>query len=194
MARGPDGPEGRSLECATEPPTAVGGFCNVPDAMRITMTIAGLALDADRQGAVLVLESDEGPRLAIAIGMVEAAAIARELQETHFPRPLTHDLLRDVIEALEAKVEAIEIVDLRDDTYYAEIVLRDASGREHRLDARPSDAIALAIRAEAPIRVESTVLERADPGAQEIPVPTDKEGWKRRLREMDPGDFGKYKM
>ncbi|MFQ5696953.1 MAG: bifunctional nuclease family protein [Myxococcota bacterium] len=162
--------------------------------MRLTMTIAGLTVDAERQGAVLVLESDEGPHLAIAIGMVEAAAIARELQGTRFPRPLTHDLLRDVVRTLSAELEAVEIVDLRDDTYYAELVLRDAAGVEQRLDARPSDAIALAVRLEAPIRVDSKVLARADPEAQEIAAPTDKEGWKRRLREMDPGDFGKYKM
>jgi bifunctional DNase/RNase len=85
-------------------------------------------------------------------------------------------------------------MDLRDNTYFAEIVLKDASGRTVRVDSRPSDAVALAVRVDAPIFVHEQVLQKARPAPKEMPAPTDKEGWKKLLEEMDPEDFGKYKM
>jgi bifunctional DNase/RNase len=126
--------------------------------------------------------------------MPEATSIAKEIEGVELPRPLTHDLLRSVIEHLGARLLRIEIVDLRDNTYFAELVLARASGQESRLDSRPSDAIALAVRTRAPIFVHSKVLQKAEPEAQENANPADKEGWSKLLEEMDPEDFGKYKM
>jgi bifunctional DNase/RNase len=160
----------------------------------IQMSIRGISVDAAAGSAILVLEGPGGETLAIAIGVAEATSIAKELEGIDFPRPLTHDLLMSCLEALGAALESVEVVDLREETYFAEIVLRDAGGAVQRLDARPSDAIALAVRTDAPILVHRKVLRLADPDAQEIPLPADKESWKRLLREMDPEDFGKYKM
>jgi bifunctional DNase/RNase len=98
--------------------------------------------------------------LFIWIAYAEAYAIAVELQGTTSPRPLTHDLLKNVIEELDAKIVSIVISDLIDEIYYARIVL-DANGRHIEIDSRPSDAIALAVRTKTPIYVEDTVLERA---------------------------------
>ncbi len=107
---------------------------------------------------------------------------------------MTHDLFRDVLRAAGIEIERIEVVDLRDNTYFAEIVVKDREGREVRIDSRPSDAIALAVRMDASIFVHEQVLRKSQPAAQEFPSPTDKEGWKKLLEEMDPEDFGKYKM
>jgi bifunctional DNase/RNase len=160
------------------------------------MSISGISVDQQAGAAILLLEGEQGESLAIAIGVAEATSIAKELEGVEFPRPLTHDLMVTALEALGATLEAVEITDLREDTYFAELVLRDGSGRELRIDSRPSDGIALAVRVDAPIRVRRKVLQSADPDndTQEIPAPTDKESWKRLLREMDPEDFGKYKM
>jgi bifunctional DNase/RNase len=160
----------------------------------IQMSIRGISVDAAAGSAILVLEGPHGETLAIAIGVAEATSIAKELEGVDFPRPLTHDLMMSCLAILGAALESVEVIDLREETYFAEIVLRDASGAQHRIDSRPSDAIALAVRADVPVLVHRKVLRRADPEAQEIPLPADKESWKRLLREMDPEDFGKYKM
>jgi bifunctional DNase/RNase len=160
----------------------------------IEMTVTNLAVDTDSGAVLLVLESDDDRSLIIAIGFAEGAAIAKEIQGTALPRPMTHDLMRNLLDTLGARLEQIEVIDLRDGTYYAELVLQKLDGEECRVDCRPSDAIALALRAEASIFVHEQVLGKANPEAQEFPPPTDKEKWKKLLEEMDPEDFGKYKM
>ncbi len=158
------------------------------------MTVAGLRVDQTSGSAVLLLEDTEKVALPICIGMAEATSIAKELQGIALPRPLTHDLFRDVMERLGATLLQIEVTALRENTYYAELVVRDAAARELRIDARPSDAIALAVRTGAPIFVHEQVLRKALPDAQDLRPPTDKEEWKKLLEEMDPEEFGKYKM
>ena len=158
------------------------------------MSVAGISVDQESGGAVLLLQDDQQVSLQICIGMAEATAIAKELQQVELPRPLTHDLFRNVLEALGATVVRVEVTALRDTTYYAEIVVRDAAGRELRIDSRPSDGIALAVRFGAGIFVHEQVLRQAQPDAQDPRPPTDKEEWKKLLAEMDPEDFGKYKM
>jgi bifunctional DNase/RNase len=160
----------------------------------IQRSVRGISVDSAAGSAILVLEGPNGEGLAIAIGVAEATSIAKELEGVEFPRPLTHDLLMSCLDILGASLESVEVSDLRDDTYFAELVVQDASGKEQRIDSRPSDAIALAVRRDAPIFVRRRVLRLSDPEAQEIPPPADKESWKRLLRDMDPEDFGKYKM
>jgi bifunctional DNase/RNase len=161
---------------------------------RIEMEVADLAVDAESGTVVLGLRAENGASLMIAIGFAEGTAIAKELQGVSFSRPLTHDLMRDLLDALGATLRQIEVVALRDETYFAELILEDSRKQVHRVDARPSDAIALALRMGAPIFVHEQVLRVAGQKTQEFPPSSDKEGWRKRLEEMDPEDFGKYKM
>ncbi len=159
----------------------------------IPMQVTGLGVDASSSTTVIILEG-EGETLGMAIGLAEATSIAKALDQVEMKRPLAHDLMRDVVGAAGARVRQVEVIDLREATYYAEVVLEDAAGVVHRIDSRPSDAIALALRVDAPILVHEHVLRKERPEAQEFPSPTDKEGWKKLLDEMEPEDFGKYKM
>ncbi len=158
------------------------------------MSVAGIHLDPSSGSAVLVLKGPEDQLLPTLIGLPEATSIAKELDAVELPRPLTHDLLRDVIGALSASVESVEIIDLREDTFFAEIILRNAAGESLRVDSRPSDAIALALRVNAPILVHEQVLLKTQSRPQEMLTEADKEEWKALLEEMEPEDFGKYKM
>lgn len=160
----------------------------------VRMEVSGVHLDASTGSAVLVLAGDDDRILPILIGLAEATSIAKELDEVELPRPLTHDLMIDALHSLSVSIARVEVIDLRDDTYFAELVLSDAHGEEIRIDSRPSDAVALALRADAPIFVDEKVLEQSRSAPQEIPAEADKERWKKILEEMDPEDFGKYKM
>lgn len=126
------------------------------------MDVLGLSTSPSSGGAyALILSEVEGSRrLPIIIGTFEAQAIALELEHIKPPRPMTHDLLRNVIQSFDCSVKHIFINDLRESTYYAEIVY-EFEGRDIKIDARPSDAIALAIRFNAPIFVSQEVLTEA---------------------------------
>ncbi|MDQ2904652.1 MAG: bifunctional nuclease family protein [Ktedonobacteraceae bacterium] len=127
----------------------------------VEMTIESVRINLATQQRVVILKAVKQERyLFIWIAQAEAYAIAIELQGTNSPRPLTHDLLKNVISELDAKIGSIVISDLVDDIFYARIVL-DVAGRHVEVDSRPSDAIALAVRAKTPIFVEESVLERA---------------------------------
>ena len=165
-----------------------------PAAELVPMEIFDLLVDDSEGGVLIVLQGESGESLVMAIGLPEATAIAKEIQEVDFPRPMTHDLMRDMIDTLGGEVDRVEILDLRDGTYFAEVVIRDKDGQERRVDSRPSDAIALALRTAAPILADPQVLTKAEADAQEFPPITDKESWKKILEDMDPEDFGKYKM
>ena len=160
----------------------------------VRMEVFDLAVDEAAGSVLLVLQGESGESLVMAIGLPEATAIAKELQKAEFPRPLTHDLMRDIVAELGARLLRVELVALRDGTYFAELVMRDVSGQERRIDSRPSDAVALALRTDAAIFANEQVLTQAESEAQEFPPATDKEGWKKILEDMDPEDFGKYKM
>ncbi len=112
------------------------------------------------QRVVILKQKDAELYLPIWIGPAEADAIAVRLQEVNVPRPLTHDLLRSVIESLGAQIVSIVVNDLANDTYYAQIVL-DVNGKTVEIDSRPSDAIALAVRARVPIYADDSVLDKA---------------------------------
>jgi bifunctional DNase/RNase len=127
----------------------------------VEMTVESVRINLATQQRVVILKATKQERyLFIWIAHAEAYAIAVELQGTASPRPLTHDLLKNVIGELGAKIVSIVISDLIDEIFYARIVL-DVAGRHVEIDSRPSDAIALAVRAKTPIYVEESVLERA---------------------------------
>jgi len=127
----------------------------------VQVEIDSIRVSLMSQHRIVILKDLAGERfLPIWIGPYEAEAITVSLQEMEVARPLTHDLLRNVLQALGAEVQRIDIVDLRDDVFYARIVLRVA-GREIEIDSRPSDALALAVRVHVPIFVEEKVMQEA---------------------------------
>jgi bifunctional DNase/RNase len=161
--------------------------------MQIEMTIKGLMVDPVTNMPIVILRDKDGQKvLPIWVGIFEANAIALQIENIATPRPMTHDLLRNVIEDLQASVQKIVVCDLQENTFYALIYLL-LDGRTVAIDARPSDAIALALRTRAPIFVEDTVIDNAktfDPA----PEKADADRLHKWLESLDPDDLGKYKM
>ncbi len=139
------------------------------------------------QRVVILRERDADRYLPIWIGPAEAEAIAVRLQDVSVARPLTHDLLRNTIEQLGGKVSYVLVNDLTNDTFFATIVL-DVNGQSMEIDSRPSDAIALAVRAEAPIYVDEGVLDRAGVVLDEDGQATD-EDHPEGSRKVDPAEL-----
>ncbi len=161
------------------------------------VNVAGLTIDPLTNSPIMILK-DVASDLAVPIwiGLLEATAIASELENIKFSRPMTHDLLKNIMDTLNVRVVRIEVCDLRDNTYFALIYLQ-SGGKEFSIDARPSDAIALALRAKAPIFVEDLVIQksrRVDLGAQEVITTEEGKKWTEILEQLDPEDFTKYKM
>lgn len=155
------------------------------------MSVSGLAIDKKAQTPVVLLKEAGGAReLPIWIGPPEASAIAMELTGRRFQRPLTHDLLKTVIEALDAEVRKVAIVDLQDKTYFARIFL-EREGELITIDARPSDSIALALRTQSPIFVKEELLREDEDEADEDAAGPSMEDLQRQLEDMDPEEFGK---
>jgi bifunctional DNase/RNase len=161
------------------------------------MIVSGLTIDPFTNSPIMILKDvDSDKAVPIWIGLLEATAIASELENIKFSRPMTHDLLKNVMEAMEVQVTKVEVCDLRDNTYFALIYLA-WEGQEVSIDARPSDAIALALRAKAPIFVAEVVIQKArrvDLSAKEAITTEDAKKWTEILEGLDPDDFGKYKM
>src|SRR4026209_169133 len=129
--------------------------------MQIEMTIKGLMVDPITNSPIVILRDKDGTRvLPIWVGIFEANAIALQIENVSTPRPMTHDLLRNVIRDLHASVDRIVVCDLQENTFYALIYLA-LDGGTVAIDARPSDAIALALRTQAPIFVEDSVIDNA---------------------------------
>jgi bifunctional DNase/RNase len=146
----------------------------------------------------VILKDLEGKRaVPIWIGLFEASAIATELEKISFSRPMTHDLMRDLLKILEAKVKRIEIVDLRNNTFFACIHLQ-RNGDTLIIDSRPSDAIALALRVNCPIFIDEKVIEKSRniDFAKKVDELDKKktEELKEFLENLPEEDFGKYKM
>ena len=157
------------------------------------MTIKGLMVDPITNMPIVVLRDREGHRLLpIWVGVFEANAIALQMENVQTPRPMTHDLLKNVLDDLEAQVERVVVSGLKDNTFYA--IIHVSSGATTRaIDARPSDAIALALRTRSPIYVEESVIHEAKS------VEMAKEGMdtsrvQKWLEELSEEDLGKYKM
>jgi bifunctional DNase/RNase len=126
------------------------------------MRVLGLTLDESSFAPVLLLQEEAGQELLpIRIGPLEAMSIAVVLGKAPLERPLTHDLFVSALHSLKARLSGVELVDLREGAYYAELVLLLENGATHRLDCRPSDAVALALRTDAPIRVKKALLQQA---------------------------------
>jgi len=161
--------------------------------MQIEMTIKGLMVDPITNTPIVILRDADGQRaLPIWVGIFEANAIALQIENIATPRPMTHDLLRNIIQDLKATVERIVVCDVHDNTYYAMIYVT-REGQTMAIDARPSDAIALALRTRAPIFVEETVIEQAKTVDFNTEKP-DSDRLHKWLESLDPEDLGKYKM
>ena len=150
----------------------------------IEMTIDSIRVSLMNYQRVVILKEKEAERyLPIWIGPAEADAIAVKLQGVTVPRPLTHDLLRSVIDTLGATINSIIVSELKNDTFYAKIIL-DIDGEQTEIDSRPSDALALAVRIEVPIYAEESVLDKAG-------ILLDKETGKPVMEEGEVGEGGK---
>jgi bifunctional DNase/RNase len=160
----------------------------------IEVQIRGLMLDPVTNMPIIVLKDVESDLvLPIWVGVFEAQAIALELEKSTTPRPMTHDLLRNIARGLGATVSKVVVSDLREDTYFATIWMMQG-GEEVTLDARPSDAIALALRWDCPIYVSGTVLGRSKQVSTESGANVNAEELRRWLENLNEDDTGQYKM
>jgi bifunctional DNase/RNase len=169
----------------------------------IQMSVGGLTLDPVTKTPIVILKDTENKlNLPIWIGLLEATAMATEIEGIKMARPMTHDLLKTILGEVGCSVESVEITDLKENTYYASVNLTVAGGRQMMVDSRPSDAIALALRTKSPIYVAKAVLEASSMLQQneeggERPVENvsnvSKEKWAEILEKMGPDDF-KYKQ
>lgn len=165
--------------------------------MLVEMKVASLTLDPLTNMPILLLKDlEDRLTLPVWIGLVEASAVATRLQDVNLSRPLTHDLLHSLLRELGAEVMHVEIVDLRNNTYYANLVVKHGS-RVLELDARPSDAIALALRAGCSIYVQDHVVEKAssfDLRVDGAGTPAQGEDLQDLLGALPEEYFGKWKM
>ena len=161
--------------------------------MQVEMSIKGLMVDPVTNMPIVILHDRDGQRvLSISVGIFEANAIAHQIENISTPRPMTHDLLRNVIRDLKADVQKVVVSDLKEGTFYAVIHLV-VEGDLVAIDARPSDAIALALRVRAPIFAEATVIDNAKQ-LDISPAEGDSERLQKWLEAIDPEELGKYKM
>lgn len=166
--------------------------------MLIEMKVSGLTIDPITNTPIVILKDlQESKAIPIWIGLFEASAIATEMEKIVFPRPMTHDLFNEFLKAFDITVDRIEIVDIRSNTFFANIYL-SREGRSFIIDARPSDAIAIALRAQASIFVDEVVIEKSrnvDFGIKLSDLDKLKEDKiKDFLENLSAEDFGKYKM
>jgi bifunctional DNase/RNase len=164
--------------------------------MFVEMKVRGLALDPLSNLPIIILRDEEEKRsLPIWIGIYEANAIALELEKIETPRPMTHDLIKNILETIEARVTKVVVTDLKDNTFYAVLHLQ-VGDREYTVDSRPSDAIALALRVAAPIYVDEEVVRKAkslEVGKDAETVKTDDPDRLREwLQNIKPEDFEKF--
>lgn len=162
------------------------------------MKISRLILDPVTNTPIIILKDLEDElTLPIWIGLLEASAIALELEKEPPQRPMTHDLVKNILNSLNVHVSKVEVTDLRESTFYALIYLI-MDGKTIKIDARPSDAIAIALRTSAPIYVEEKVIRKLKKVNLESIKDTDKvdesADLQDLLEQMSPEDFGKYKM
>jgi bifunctional DNase/RNase len=161
--------------------------------MEIEMKIRGLMVDPSTNAPIVILKDVQGDTvLPIWVGLYEANAIALEVEKATTPRPMTHDLLKNVVNGLNATLQRVVVTELKDDTFHAVLWL-EQDGETVTIDCRPSDALALALRADCPIYVNEEVLRVA----KVIPNPADQatqEELRRWLENLNDEDLGRYKM
>jgi bifunctional DNase/RNase len=161
------------------------------------MSIAGIAMDPASNTPIILLKSDEDDQVVpIWIGLLEATSIASAMKNIKFDRPMTHDLFKNFADRMEIKVTRIEVSDIKDNTYYA-IIHFDSPEGAFKMDARPSDAIAIALRYEAPVFVDDKVITKSMdtiPDAELGDESEEGQKWADYLKKLSPDDFGKYKV
>jgi hypothetical protein len=158
------------------------------------VTVAGVTVDPVTKSPIVVLrEPESGNVVPIWIGLLEANAIALALEGTELPRPMTHDLMKSILHATGARLRSVEIADIRENTYFALLHLEGNEGSV-RVDARPSDAIALALRCGARILVSEAVLAQSSIPASAASEGEGRDKWTELLEKMDPEHYSKYKM
>ncbi len=159
----------------------------------VEMKVEGLTLDPLTNMPIIILKDSTGDRaLPIWVGFFEANAIALEIEKISTPRPMTHDLIRNLITNMKGEVKHILVSELKDNTFYA-VINMVSNGNTLNIDSRPSDAIALALRVKAPIFVNESVIEAAK--SLDLPDTTkaqldEKDQWKKWIDRIKPQDFG----
>ena len=158
------------------------------------VTVAGVTVDPVTKSPIVVLRDLEtGNVVPIWIGLLEANAIALALEGTELPRPMTHDLMKSILDATGTRLRSVEIADIRESTFFALLHL-EGNGESVRVDARPSDAIALALRCGARILVSDAVFAQSSISATATSEGGERDKWTELLEKMDPEQFSKYKM
>lgn len=161
------------------------------------VTIAGMTMDPTSNTPIIILKSVKSDQaIPIWIGLLEATSIASALRNIKFDRPMTHDLFKNFIENMNLNVSKIEVCDLKNNTFYAKIYFTSKERKFH-MDARPSDAIAIAIRFSAPIYVDEKIIEQSqtfDTDYEMIDETEEGKKWAAYLGKLTPDDFGKYKI
>jgi uncharacterized protein len=161
------------------------------------VNIASMAIDPTSNTPILILKSVKGDQaVPIWIGLLEATSIASALRDIKFDRPMTHDLFKNFIDSLDMVVSKVEVCDLKDNTFYAKIYFVSQE-RSFDMDARPSDAIAIALRFHAPIYVHDKIFEKSQMTESDYEmINKTEEGkkWAEYLENLSPEDFGKYKI
>ena len=163
------------------------------------VTIAGLTMDPNSNTPIIILKTDDTEQaIPIWIGLLEATSIASALQNIKFDRPMTHDLFKNFLDYIKINVSKIEVCDLKDNTFFAKIHFT-SDDTSFVMDARPSDAIAIALRFEAPIYVDDEVIVKSKAGETDSEAEVadkSEEGkkWAEYLKNLDPDQFGKYKV
>ncbi len=165
--------------------------------MLLKVSIAGLTIDPASNTPIVILKSDKDDQaIPIWIGLLEATSIASTLQDIKFDRPMTHDLFKNFTDLIDISIEKVEVCDLKDNTFYAKIHFIYEKGN-FSMDARPSDAIALALRYKAPIYVDDIVIKKSkmsDSHAEALDNSEEGKKWAEYLEKLSPEDFGKYKI
>lgn len=161
--------------------------------MEVEMKIRGLMMDPVTNMPIVILKDVNGTAvLPIWVGIYEANAIALEIEKVSTPRPMTHDLLKNLLLGLETQVHKVVVCDLRDDTFYASIWL-ERGGQTISVDSRPSDALALALRVDCPIFVEDEVLKNSKVSSATSDKVNNEE-LRKWLENLNDEDIGRYKM
>jgi len=158
--------------------------------MLIEMKVDSLTVDPFTNMPLVILRGSEGQKLPLWVGMQEASAIAAELESIPLDRPMTHDLLKTILGLVAVTVDHVEVHDLRGGTFFATLFLQKSDGSKVAVDARPSDAIALALRTRAPIFVAKKVVDKA----RKLDAPLGAPSPKEVLAQLSETAFGKWKM
>jgi bifunctional DNase/RNase len=159
--------------------------------MEVEMKIRGLMLDPVTNTPIVILKDSGDTVLPIWVGVYEANAIALEIEKVSTPRPMTHDLIKNVLAGLDAQVHKVVVTELKEDTFYA-VIWMEREGRIISVDSRPSDALALALRVDCPIFVEDEVLKTSKKAA--TAAETSSEEMRKFLENLGDEDLGRWKM